>query len=41
MSNDKPKPKPELIKKIEKLAKNDADYGRKNPKNPNNNPNGK
>jgi hypothetical protein len=38
---DKPKPKPDLIKKVEKLAQNDKDYGRGSKKNPNNKPNGK
>ena len=33
--------KPDLIKKIEKLAKNDAEYGRDSKSNPNNKPNGK
>jgi hypothetical protein len=37
MSNDKPA----LIKKIEKLAKNDAKHGRDSKNNPNNKPNGK
>lgn len=35
------KPKPELIKKIEKLAANDSEYGRDSKDNPNNKPNGK
>jgi hypothetical protein len=38
---DKPKPKPDVIRKIEKLAKNDKDYGRDSKNNPNNKPNGK
>jgi hypothetical protein len=39
--DDKKPPKPEIIKKIEKLARNDVRWGRGNPKNPNNQPNGK
>jgi hypothetical protein len=35
------KPKPELIKKIEKLAANDKKYGWGSKSNPNNKPNGK
>ena len=33
--------KPDLIVKIEKLTKNDAEYGRGGRSNPNNKPNGK
>ena len=33
--------KPDLIVKIEKLAKNDAEHGRDSKNNPNNKPNGK
>ena len=35
------KPKPDFIKKAEKNAANDKKYGRNNPKNPSNKPNGK
>jgi hypothetical protein len=35
------KAKPALIKKIEKLAANDAKHGRGSKSNPNNKPNGK
>ena len=35
------KPKPALVKKIEKLAANDRKYGRDSKDNPNNKKNGK
>jgi hypothetical protein len=33
--------KPDIVRHAEKLAANDRKYGRDNPKNPNNKPNGK
>ena len=39
--DDKPVPKGDIPKWLEKVAKNDSKYGRDNPKNPNNKPNGK
>lgn len=35
------KPKPAVIKTLEKLAANDAEHGRDSNSNPNNKPNGK
>jgi len=35
------KDKGDLKGKLDRLARNDRDYGRNNPKNPNNKPNGK
>ena len=40
-SKDRPPPKKDLPKWIKATAKNDNDYGRDNPKNPGNKPNGK
>jgi hypothetical protein len=33
--------KPDIVKHAERLAENDREYGRDNPKNPNNRPNGR